>query len=388
MPDVKTIRELVESAIAEAFDSHVRALHDEVVGRVLDTVQAIIPAAPETSVSESLKRAILAVESASQQTDILKALLDGSAHFSARSALFVLRGSAAVGWHARGFRDNEAVRTMTINTVSTMAGAAVHQRSVVTGPITQFDAHFAKTLGAPGDGSCMLAPLIIRDRVAALLYADGGIEGGVVDSPALEILTRAAGLWIETNAFRKASAPAVSPRVAEVQAKTAAPVQANAAPQAAPVGAKVTAGPGVHAGTSEPVKTDSIAAQVSEPASPTAVVTAVEVAKTDMPAAVEAQGGQNDVSAEEQETHKKARRFAKLLVDEIVLYNREKVVEGRVRHDLYERLKEDIEKSRATYQRRYGQTSAAHQDYFTQALISGLADHNPSLLGPNFERAS
>ena len=45
--------------------------------------------------------------------------------------------------------------------------------------------------------------------------------------------------------------------------------------------------------------------------------------------------------------HDRARRFAKLLVDEIKLYNQTKVAEGRNRCDLYSRLHEDIEKSRA-----------------------------------------
>jgi hypothetical protein len=90
------------------------------------------------------------------------------------------------------------------------------------------------------------------------------------------------------------------------------------------------------------------------------------------------------VAPEEEEVHKKARRFAKLLVDEIKLYNQAKVVEGRTRRDLYERLRDDIDKSRATYDRRYGSTSAAAGNYFTQELIRILANDDPSLLGSGF----
>ena len=90
------------------------------------------------------------------------------------------------------------------------------------------------------------------------------------------------------------------------------------------------------------------------------------------------------MSPEEEEVHKKARRFAKLLVDEIKLYNQMKVVEGRSHKDLYARLKDDIDKSRATYDKRYGSTSASSGNYFTQELIRILANDDPSLLGDGF----
>jgi hypothetical protein len=83
------------------------------------------------------------------------------------------------------------------------------------------------------------------------------------------------------------------------------------------------------------------------------------------------------------ETHDRARRFAKLLVDEIKLYNQGKVAEGRSRGDLYSRLHEDIEKSRAAYQKRYGEC-VKDVDYFTQELIRILADNDRSVMGTGF----
>jgi hypothetical protein len=86
------------------------------------------------------------------------------------------------------------------------------------------------------------------------------------------------------------------------------------------------------------------------------------------------------------ETHVKARRFAKLLVDEIKLYNQQDVTAGKQSHDLYDRLREPIEKSREAYNKRFGRTSAADSDYFAHELVRGLADSNVALLGPNFPR--
>jgi hypothetical protein len=88
----------------------------------------------------------------------------------------------------------------------------------------------------------------------------------------------------------------------------------------------------------------------------------------------------------EDELHRKAKRFAKLLVEEIKLYNQPRVAEGKHNRDLYERLREDIEKSRATYDKRYGETPVAAANYFNQELIRVLADNDVSLMGASFPR--
>ena len=98
-------------------------------------------------------------------------------------------------------------------------------------------------------------------------------------------------------------------------------------------------------------------------------------------------GGSADLSglsSEDQEVHKKAKRFAKLLVDEIKLYNQKKVEEGKKNHDLYSRLKEDIDKSRQTYEKRWGSSAAGSANYFQSELVRILADNDASLMGAGF----
>jgi hypothetical protein len=92
------------------------------------------------------------------------------------------------------------------------------------------------------------------------------------------------------------------------------------------------------------------------------------------------------MSPEEADAHRKAQRFARLLVDEIKLYNQAKVAEGRRHKDLYDRLKEDIDKSRGTFQKRYGNTAAASGDYFQNELLRSLAEDDISIMGSNFRR--
>ena len=72
-----------------------------------------------------------------------------------------------------------------------------------------------------------------------------------------------------------------------------------------------------------------------------------------------------DVSSdEERRLHNDARRFARLLISEIKLYNEQKVAEGRFEHDLYDRLREYIDRSREMYDKRVKAEVAARYDYF------------------------
>jgi hypothetical protein len=86
-------------------------------------------------------------------------------------------------------------------------------------------------------------------------------------------------------------------------------------------------------------------------------------------------------SPEEDARHEEARRFARLLVSEIKLYNEEEVDRGRAERDLAKRLKEDIERSREMFEKRIPADIRSGHDYFQEELVRILADGNPELLG-------
>ena len=77
-----------------------------------------------------------------------------------------------------------------------------------------------------------------------------------------------------------------------------------------------------------------------------------------------------------------ARRIARLLVSEIKLYNERKVAEGRLAGDLYERLRDDIERSRQVYAERTPEHIRATSDFFHEELVRILAEGNADALGP------
>ncbi len=348
MADSSRLREAVERAVLAALDEHVPALRDGIIADVLRSLGDFSAEVPSTSAA--LNTAVAVLQERKTQAEILSTLLDGAARFSGRVALFVLRAASAQGWQARGLAQDDAIKTFKVDASTGLAAKAIECRAPVVGSMAEFDVGLATSLGAPRQRDALVLPLIVRNKVAALVYADSGIDPRAsLDAPALEVLVRAAAWWIELSAIKKASGTNGE----------AVPAMKAAAAAAVP----------------------ALVPMAAQPEPPPAPATAFAAALPD-PAPVPAA----TVAPEEDETHRRAKRFARLLVEEIKLYNEAKVAQGRQNKNLYELLRDDIEKSRASYEKRYGHMLGSSTDYFAQELVRILADGNESLLGSNIPR--
>ena len=74
-----------------------------------------------------------------------------------------------------------------------------------------------------------------------------------------------------------------------------------------------------------------------------------------------------------------ARRYARLLISEIKLYNEGAVRVGRQNRDLLERLKGEIDRARRLFEDRV--PAASRHGHFDDELVRTLADGDASLLG-------
>jgi hypothetical protein len=86
-------------------------------------------------------------------------------------------------------------------------------------------------------------------------------------------------------------------------------------------------------------------------------------------------------SPEEEARQEEARRFARLLVSEIKLYNEDEVERGRAEKDIGVRLKDDIERSREMFEKRISEDVRTGHDYFRDELVRILADGDADALG-------
>ncbi len=404
------IEPIVERVVGQVLDSHAAQLRTEIVRRVMEEIAAV-PATAESNAHDAvsasgpadLARGVAEIQLGSSQREILRALLDTSARHAARVALFVVKGSHATGWQARGFANSDALKDFALDEHAPAVAHAIRDRVAASAPVADLDSRFLKEFGTPASGEARILPLILKDKVAALVYADSGTDAaGSLDAGSLELLVLSTSAWLEVNSLRKQAQTHVDSHT--VPAAEAPPYQAPAQPVPAfndPFAS--------HAPASASGQAMAAAAAAGEASAPVASATHSAVADGHS-AVVEAEAemdpalaeplpiGQaeakatpeklpvSSISPEDQDVHSKALRFARLLIDEIKLYNQAKVAEGRKHKDLYDRLKETIEKSRATYQKRYGKTVAASGNYFQNEIIRSLAEDDLSIMGANFRQ--
>jgi hypothetical protein len=322
-----------------------------VVQEVLREIGPSLGERASGSSTAALKKAVASIQAGTTQKEVLRALLDNTVLYGGRAALFVVKNGSATGWQGIAFSKNEAIKDFPVGITSGLAAKAMESRESEWGAASQFDRRFLSTFGPPSDDKAVVLPLLLKDKVSALVYADAG-SGSMLDEAALDVLVRATSAWLEVISQRR-------------QAQKDGTESSEPSPSA-PANDPFAAHAPIH----------SAKAQLGTEAPPAAMSAA----------AAWGGGASTSVADEDTDVHRKAQRFARLLIDEIKLYNHAKVNEGRKHKDLYDRLKDDIEKSRATYQKRYGSTPAGGADYFNQELIRSLAEDDISLLGGNFRR--
>lgn len=339
-----------------------------------------------------LRDSVAELDGQRTQADVLNALVARAANFAPRVVLFVVKSGNAVAWAARGLDDiNNSVRGMSIPLTSdTVLRAALSSQQTFYGsPDHQSENQsLLGRLGRVQPQRVLAVPLKVRSKTAALIYADSADSGEVATNvEAIELLAHTAGLVVElvslrargSDATQAKPAPAPEPaRAPEPVVKPtpapAPPVQAHefvaaheAAPEPAPYKepAVIPAAPAVSAPAAS---APSYFRPTSQPQVPPPM-------PAPPPASVVGAVG------EEEKAHNDARRFARLLVSEIKLYNEQKVGDGRRAGDLYDRLKEDIDRSRQMYEKRVTPSVASKFDYFYDELVSTLAEGDPSKLG-------
>jgi hypothetical protein len=326
------------------------------------------PAAPAGPGFDQLKASVAALEKGASLSEVLTHLVNEVSQYVDRAAMFIVKGPSAIGWYARGFEPADVIKQVNVplnadtvlrnvnNSRHAMRGAMEHS------PGTQ--QALAKLGGNPQ--SVLAVPLILRDKLAAILYCDSAQEevpGAVADL--IEVLVLFAGKTIDMLSL--------APKTA-----AAAPAAATSAPSrpAAVPAAPRPAAAAVHAPVDEGGSTVMFNAQQMSALRPQGAAAARPAAPP--PHAPSAPA----MSPEETKAHEDAKRFARLVVSEIKLYNEAKVNEGRRNKDIYERLKEDIERGRQMYADRVAPHVRDSTNYFYDELVRILAGGDQGALGP------
>jgi hypothetical protein len=392
----------------------------------------------------SLANFIVEIQQKETQEEILSLYLDVAHRYSPRLVLFVVRGPNLAGWSSRGFSENVAVRVNSSSLArdeSPALKSALDCGSYISLTDVTSETALLRLFGeearSPWSGFPMNA---MKRPVAVLLALDTEEQKCSVEM--LLAITATTQLCIENIALKilremetqhAGEAPVLvtsSPETFEaeeampsesVSEEVAEPIEQEVTAELAPVEAEIaesaascesaetvplpepiqpevidlsTAGPeeaASEAAKAEPPAVDipevSVVPITSESAPDSLADTItqepsepVSEATSTLPASTEKAQQLSD----EEKHHADAKRFARLLVSEIKLYNERRVEDGRRNRDIYVRLKKDIDRSREMYAQRVSPSVAQKVDYFHDEVLRILGDNDPSTLGSDY----
>ena len=378
----------LDGSIATAIMEHLRAAQEAGIN-LAAAESARTKVASDMAI---IKAAISEIEEQSSQADILNALVNRASAFAPRVAFFVVKGGQATGWRARGFEGavgDSAIQEISLSLdADTVIGEACKSRTTWSGgPHTHPEDHLIlNRLGEDSPERVVVIPLVARNRPVAVLYADSaGLDSDAINLEALETLVKFSTMAVEVLAARTAPPPRRAAEVAPVKEGPVVEEPSSYVPateydqtQTSDAAELTSQIPAVETQTEIP-------APVVAPTLPVSTSVVVETAATPL-GARRRYGIDEDLpvmvsSEEERRLHNDARRFARLLVSEIKMYNEQKVAEGRAQCDLYERLREYIDRSREMYDKRVKPEVARKYDYFHHELVTRLAEGDEEKLG-------
>ncbi len=365
---VKALDDLGESVAR--YDEQID--ESQIEATILEALQGQAPAGGGGSVSlDRLKASMYQIETGASLSEVLTHLVNEVSQYVERVAIFIVKGNSAIGWYARGIAPADAVKQVNVPlNADTVFRSVATTRAPVRINLSQSPgtAQVATRLGGAPQG-VLAVPLILRDKVAAVLYCDTQAhEVPVSEGDQIEILAQFAGTVVDLISLtpkgsgRTTHAANPSAGVQALRAggttgrnRAVAPPPAPPPPAAADEGSSTVM---FNAAQFAAMKQAAPAPPPPAPARPS-----------------------HALSPEDQKAHDDAKRFARLVVSEIKLYNEAKVNEGRRHKDLYERLKEDIERGRQMYADRVPPAVRDASNYFNDELIRILAGGDATALG-------
>lgn len=360
---------------------------EETVHHQLDQIAAYQPPPPPAPVAplDKVLNSVRNLITATLPEQVMEVLTEEAAQMGVRAAVFDVRGKSAWGSSSHGFDSSLSAKTLRALVVPLNQENPFRQTFETGDSVTTTADHLKKNRNIldklkPGKkDEILLLPVRSAGSVSAILYIDNGEKESPLPVDALKILSEFAGAQLDRLMALSGGGPAETeeraarePEREEGQESSAASETAQAEPEAREEAVDRRAG----APATESPAIEEKPAPAPEPQA--------EAAPAPPPAAADI----SQLSEEEQKYHKDAKRFAKLLVSEIELYNKSKVADGRKNSDLYKRLKSDIERSRLTFQKRFAKTVGKQFDYFHDEIIRTLANNDASLMGPEYPGSS
>lgn len=336
MPDAGNIKETIKK-ITDEMTTQTSQLIGEKLSALQKTVEEVIksshivsvPTASKTDLNE-LKKTSYILKEAQGQNEIVTAILNFAGNCVQRAAVFALKGRQLYGWQAIGLKADDPSQIVNIKKIVIDATKpspfleVIKSRKPWIGKDPKkiknpiLDEIFSKFGGTVPKETCFF-PLCIKNRIIAILYGDNITSSQLLfQTDSLEVMSVIASLVLEN--------------VSMMRSKGVAPSKQKEAPK-------------------KKIK---------------------KVIPTPLP---------EDMDEATRKLHEKAQRTARVIVGDIVLYNKAKIENGIASGNLSAVLREDITKGRDLYHQRVAPEITKNTNYYEETLIKMVAKGDSRLLG-------
>jgi len=270
--------------------------------------------------ADQLNQAVRRLRQASTSEELCATLVDAAGPFASRVLLLRVDQESAVAQNVKVLLKDAPALRGAIETRDPVIAAASS---------SELSPGLMELLEQPADGRVFIFPVVVKEAVPVLLCASGEVQGSSV-----ELLTQVAAA-----AWKPAAAPAGSPD---------SPKESESAPKEKDL------------------------------------IQLIGRARPETKAVSKASASWDTLPPEEQQWHLRAQRFARVQVAEMRLFSPETVQAGREKHDLYNALRQPIDKAREDFRSQFFAGCPSMVDYLHLELIRTLANEDSELLGKNY----
>lgn len=380
--------------VTEAFQSLGEAINlmsmpniNHVVEQWVEHIQGMIPPPPPPPPSPipALYHSVENLTTSETQGEVLQNLQNAMASHVDGLAVFIVRPPMLSGWLSSGLQgpgsDSSTFRTFQANIEESQhaLARAYHAREVLycQTPPQGEDEKIILSFAGRRPQAFAVFPLIIKGKVAGLVYIDRLERAWTHEElDSAQILVTIAGAAIETMPTRLPIIRAWKEKGGILRRDISSRVEepTHEVETEAQIGTEVQTETSTSIAEEETEAADSELTSGTEPEESLEESVQRELAEPETYETVE-------FTEEMRRQHDEARRFSRLLVSEIKLYNEQQVLLGRRSRDIFERLRDDILRSWKVFLERVPNTVQERARYFYQDLVNILADGDSGSLG-------
>ncbi len=356
---------------------------DAVAQQLLAAMPAPPPpaSAPPSSQGPGMDRevgtALDLLDNAPSQAEVLHKLLDGLRPFADRSALFILKQGLATLYASRGFDGDTAKPGLSVVPPPELEALISGQLSVIQ-QVGEGYLALVRPLSGLTSGDLRILPIRLKRKAVALVLTDSGLRRTLDNPHHIRSLVRCAEAVL---AFLAGPKDEDKPGTGPLKSTGPIPISAPSLPAPAlqppppplPPPTPLPPMSAPQAAHLAPTMKVDVPAELRAPAAPPL---AAPVPPSSMPTQQ-----MPEADALDPKIRTTAERLARVLVGDIELYFPQKVAQGRQQGNLYALLRDELERSRATFIDRFGEPVEKQHRIFIQTVHSQLCEGIPAKLG-------